>query len=119
MTFQPFEWLGSVPIPQIPYLADGRYGIGAGQLFVAREAGPEMVGTMGGRTTVANNAQIVEGIEAGVTRGVLQALAMGGSERGETRIEIPLVIGTREIARAVYRGRLELEATGEIAPSFA
>ena len=119
MTFQPFEWLGSVPIPQIPHLADGRYGISAGQLFVAREAGPEMVGTMGGRTTVANNAQIVEGIEAGVTRGVLQALAMGGSERGETRIEIPLVIGTREIARAVYRGRLELEATGEIAPSFA
>ena len=37
-----------------------------GQLFIAREAGPEMVGTMGGHTAVANNDQIVEGIAAGV-----------------------------------------------------
>lgn len=38
----------------------------AGQLFVARESGPEMVGTMGGRTAVANNDQIVSGIANGV-----------------------------------------------------
>jgi hypothetical protein len=37
-----------------------------GQLFVAREAGPEMVGTIGGRTAVANNDQIVQGIASGV-----------------------------------------------------
>lgn len=37
-----------------------------GQLFVAREAGPEMVGSIGNRTTVANNDQIVEGIAHGV-----------------------------------------------------
>ena len=37
-----------------------------GQMFVAREAGPELVGTIGGRTAVANNDQIVEGISAGV-----------------------------------------------------
>ena len=37
-----------------------------GELFVAREAGPEMVGTVGRRTTVANNDQIVEGIASGV-----------------------------------------------------
>ena len=37
-----------------------------GQLFIAREAGPELVGQMGHRTAVANNAQIVEGISAGV-----------------------------------------------------
>ncbi len=35
-------------------------------MFVAREAGPELVGTIGGRTAVANNDQIVEGISAGV-----------------------------------------------------
>lgn len=34
----------------------------SGQLFVAREKGPELVGTMGGRTTVANNDQITKGI---------------------------------------------------------
>lgn len=33
-----------------------------GQLFIAREAGAEMVGSIGGRTAVANNDQIVEGI---------------------------------------------------------
>ena len=33
-----------------------------GQLFLAREAGPELVGTMGGRTAVANNEQIEQGI---------------------------------------------------------
>ena len=37
-----------------------------GQLFLAREAGPELVGTVGGRTAVANNDQIVEGIARGV-----------------------------------------------------
>lgn len=37
-----------------------------GSLFIANEAGPEMVGTMGGRTAVANNDQIVEGIASGV-----------------------------------------------------
>ena len=37
-----------------------------GQLFIAREAGPEMVGTIGGRTAVANNDQIVGGIASGV-----------------------------------------------------
>lgn len=37
-----------------------------GQLFIAREAGAEMVGSMGGHTAVANNDQIVEGIREGV-----------------------------------------------------
>ena len=37
-----------------------------GQVFIAREAGPEMVGTIGNQTAVANNAQIVEGITNGV-----------------------------------------------------
>ena len=37
-----------------------------GQLFVAREAGAEMVGNIGRRTAVANNDQIVSGIAGGV-----------------------------------------------------
>lgn len=37
-----------------------------GQMFIAREAGPEMVGTIGGRTAVANNDQIVSGVANGV-----------------------------------------------------
>lgn len=45
-----------------------------GELFVAREAGPEMVGKIGNRTTVANNDQIVEGISEGVYTAVLAAM---------------------------------------------
>ena len=42
--------------------------INTGELFVAREAGPEMVGTINGRTAVANNDQIVQGIASGVAQ---------------------------------------------------
>lgn len=37
-----------------------------GQMFVAREAGPELVGTIGGHTAVANNDQIVSAVASGV-----------------------------------------------------
>lgn len=46
-------------------LASGGF-LSTGQLFVAREAGPEMVGQIGNRTAVANNDQIVQGIASGV-----------------------------------------------------
>ena len=63
-------WLG-ISIPYmvevtIPKLADGGF-VDEGQLFIAREAGAEMVGSIGRKTAVANNDQIVEGITAGVT----------------------------------------------------
>ena len=45
--------------------AEGGF-VDKGQLFVAREAGPEMVGSIGNRTAVANNDQIVSGIASGV-----------------------------------------------------
>lgn len=118
-TFQPFSGFVTVPVPSIPYLAEGGQ-VTSGQLFMARENGiTEMVGQMGGKATVANNDQIVEGIEGGVMRGVLQALAMGGSQGREQVIEIPLIIGNREIARASYRGRMDLVRSGEISPEFA
>ena len=49
----------------IPRLADGGF-VHEGQLFIAREAGAEMVGSIGNRTAVANNDQIVAGIAHGV-----------------------------------------------------
>lgn len=39
-----------------------------GDLFIANEAGPELVGTIGGNTAVANNDDIVQGIQGGVER---------------------------------------------------
>ena len=55
-----------VDIPHIPFFEDGGFP-NEGQLFIAREAGAEMVGAMGRRTAVVNNDQIVEGISAGVS----------------------------------------------------
>ena len=118
---QPFAGLVDIHVPQIPLLASGGI-VRTGQLFVAREAGPEMVGQMGGKTAVANNSQIVEGIEQGVASGVLKALLSGGfgsgGEDGQ-QVEIPLVIGSEEIARAVWRGQRSLMRRGEIKAQFA
>lgn len=65
--------------------ADGGFPT-MGQLFVAREAGPELVGTIGGRNAVANNGQIIAGIQAGVTNamnGVLRANSSSDKDTAE------------------------------------
>lgn len=57
-------------IPTIPRI--GEYANGGfpqdGQLFIANEAGPELVGQMGSKNAVANSAQIVQGVSSGVSR---------------------------------------------------
>jgi len=61
------EALGLSGWPQLKWKAYAAGGFpDAGQMFIAREAGPEMVGTIGGRTAVANNDQIIDGIAEGV-----------------------------------------------------
>ena len=44
-----------------------------GNLFIAQEAGPELVGRIGNRTAVANQDQIVMAVAAGVAQGVYEA----------------------------------------------
>ena len=53
-----------------------------GQLFIAREAGAEMVGSIGRQTAVANNDQIVEAIKAGVYEAVVAATGGGNNQNG-------------------------------------
>nr|DAF76273.1 MAG TPA: Minor tail protein [Caudoviricetes sp.] len=56
--------------PSVPKFSVNWYAAGGlpdiGELFIARESGPEMVGRMGNSNAVANNAQIVDGISSGV-----------------------------------------------------
>lgn len=66
--FTPFSGLREISVPQIPMLANGGF-VDQGQLFIAREAGAEMVGSIGRRTAVANNDQIVEGIATATREG--------------------------------------------------
>jgi len=42
-----------------------------GSLFLAREAGPEMVGRIGSKTAVANNDQIVDAVAQGVASAII------------------------------------------------
>ena len=57
-----------VNLSHIRTFADGGF-VDQGQLFIAREAGAELVGNIGNHTAVANNDQIVEGITSGVKEG--------------------------------------------------
>lgn len=54
-----------------------------GQMFIAREAGPELVGSIGSRTAVANNFQIVSGISHGVFAATSSAMANFASGMGQ------------------------------------
>ena len=85
----PFSGIKTISVPKIPTLADGGV-VSTGGLFVAREAGPELVGSIGNRTTVMNNDQIVESVSAGVYQAVLAALGSNTDEGGETNIVINL-----------------------------
>ena len=99
----------------IPRLATGGM-VEAGQLFMANESGPEMVGQMGGNTTVANNEQIISGIQQGVEIAVSQILAPYLSQIAENTREtankdFSVNIGDRDIARANVRGQRSLGRT--------
>ena len=79
-SIQPFSKLVSINVPEIPLLAEGGI-VNEGQMFVARERGPELVGTIGNKTAVANNDQIISGIESGVYRAMMAANSnKGGSQ---------------------------------------
>lgn len=69
--------ISTISTVSLPRFAEGGYPE-MGQLFIANEAGPELVGTMNGRTAVANNDQIVEGIAQGVYDAVMSAIANNG-----------------------------------------
>ena len=65
-----------------------------GQLFVAREAGPELVGNIGNRAAVANNDQIVAGIAQAAYQGVSQAMR---ENTGNERQPVNVYIGNKKV----------------------
>ena len=62
-----------------------RYATGGfpdvGEMFLAREAGPELVGTIGSKTAVVNNQQIVEAVAKGVANAVSKVMASSQANR--------------------------------------
>ena len=97
----------------IPHLSISWYAQGgfpdSGELFMARENGPELVGRMGGRNVVANNQQITAGIAEAVYDAFVSAMGQnGGSDR-------PIVINLdgKQIARTTTKYQNQMaKATG-------
>lgn len=61
---------------KVEFKADGGF-VDTGQIFIAREAGAEMVGRIGNKTAVANNDQIVSAISQGVTNAIMSTGGLG------------------------------------------
>lgn len=74
----------SLAPPKVPKVSIDWYANGGfpnkGQLFVANEVGPEMVGTMDGRTAVANQQEITQGIANAVYPAVYNAVRAAMAE---------------------------------------
>lgn len=77
----------SIPKLNVEWYANGGFP-DMGQMFIAREAGPELVGSINGRTAVANNDQIVTAVSQGVYSAVMAA--MGNNNSGEQNINVYL-----------------------------
>ena len=69
-----------------------------GQLFMARESGPELVGTMGGRTAVANNQEITDGIRQAVYDAMTASNANGNND-----VSVRVYLDSREIKAGQQR----------------
>jgi hypothetical protein len=95
---------GSIQLVKIPLIPVPQYAAGGfpetGQMFIAREAGPELVGNIGNRTAVANNDQIVEAVSDGVYQAVSRAI---GQKSSDTSGDVVLNINGSEFARVAIR----------------
>lgn len=78
-----------------------------GELFVAREAGPELVGRYGGHTAVMNNTQIVSAVSDGVYRAVSSAMAqIQRSGNAERPIQNHIYLDRKEITSQIEKQQL-------------
>lgn len=69
-----------------------------GQLFIANEAGPELVGRIGTQTAVANTNQIVEGIKQGVMSAIMETSFSSGKDQN-----INLYLDSQLVAKKVIK----------------
>ena len=86
-----------------------------GEMFMARESGPELVGRMGNKNAVANNNQIIEGIRSGVYEAVVNALeSRSQSKDGESEIHIYLEGDADKLFKIVRKkGQQYQKSTGK------
>ena len=74
-----------------------------GQMFIAREAGPELVGTIGSHSAVVNNNQIVESVSRGVYDAVTAAMSGRSGSSSSAPQEFNLYLDSKQITASVER----------------
>ena len=97
----------AIPKIDVQWYAQGGFP-GTGEMFVAREAGPELVGRIGSRTAVVNNDQIVAAVSQGVYDAVVAA--MGGYAAGQDQA-INVYLDGKQITAVVEKRQRERGAT--------
>ena len=95
-----------------------RYATGglpkSAEMFMAREAGPELVGRIGSRTAVVNNDQIVASVFEGVYRAVVAALGSGGNQQA-INLALRLIMDGKQTTQIVIdRINEMIDTTGQI-----
>lgn len=90
----------SLPKLNISWYASGGFPK-TGELFAANEAGPEMIGKIGNRTTVANNDQITTAIAKATYEAVSKALF----ENQENEQQIVINLGNETLYKGMTRNR--------------
>ena len=94
------------------------------QIFMAREAGAELVGTIGNHTAVMNNDQIVASVSAGVRQAVISAMMevymATSAQQSDSKqpVEVAMYVDGKELARVSYKNYEELVRSGKIKPAF-
>lgn len=102
---KPFSGLWYISVPYIPLLQYASGGFpNVGEMFIARENGPELVGTMGGKNVVANNQQIEEGIAKASYTGMKQALKeTNANQGGDVYVQNTVKIGDETISKTIKK----------------
>lgn len=99
------DWWRNISLPQVNLFSNlgasiaGAFNINGyatgglpsmGEMFIARERGPELVGRIGNKSAVANNDQIISGIASGVYNAMMAAKEDNGSGGGTARIYVQI-----------------------------
>ena len=92
---------------KVSYYADGGFPT-EGEMFIANDAGPELIGSIGNRNAVVNNDQIVDSVSQGVYSAVARAMGeSGGNQIVEAKVNDRVLFEVM-----VTRNRQETMRTG-------
>ena len=93
-----------------------------GEMFIAGEKGPEMVGQIGKKNAVANNTQITTAIKEAVVEGMMQvAMATSTEQSDDLPYVIHVEVKTQDnevLAQAVEKGKASRDSRMNPSPAF-